>query len=918
MLIITSITTEYQPWPLGLDERAPRFSWTLVSDRNNIRQTSWHLVVKQSGSTVWDSGMRHNDTSHLVQYAGKPLEPCTLYEVFLKVTDNEGCRAEATGGFETGLMDPSVIQAEWITHGYSDDIQPCPVYEKRFTLRGKPKQARVYASALGVYELHINGRKVGDACLAPGWTNYKQRLQYQTHDITDILENVDGQENVLHLVTANGWYKGELGFVIQPNHYGTRTAAIAQVTIRYEDGSEETFGTDTSWQYGSGPIRYAELYHGETIDHTKPLTMEGQAKPHEHTKDTLTAQECEPVRVTKRIKPIATIITPKQEVVLDFGQNLVGVVEARLNCAPGTAVTMKHAEVLDKDGNFYTANLRAARATDTFICAGGKEVFTPSFTFHGFRYLQVIGLGENVNADDFTALVLHSDLKETGFFECSDPDVTRLQQNIQWGQRGNYLDIPTDCNQRDERLGWTGDTQVFAATACYNMQSVRFLSKWYNDLRSEQTLEHGVPGVIPNILGENDGSAAWGDAATIVPWALYQAYGDKVLLGRQYLGMKLWVEYIRSKAKNNLWQTGFQYGDWLALDKEEMSDRIGATDVYLLSSAFYAKSTQLVAQAAKVLGKKEDAKEYEALHKNIVAAFQREYITATGRLVSETQTACVLALHFDLAQEMHRARIVESLQINLSRHNDHLVTGFVGTPYLCAVLSDNGLHELAGTVFMQHDHPSWLYAVGLGATTIWERWNSMKPDGTFDESGMNSFNHYAYGAIGEWMYTRLAGINIASPGYKNILIKPRPIRGITWVNAHTDTPYGRVSVSWKFEHHMFTADISIPVNTCGVIHLPGWQEGKEVGSGNYHFEYTTELELEKPRFSMSTTLGELINHPIARAMFEEHMPGMADNPMIGFVLDKPIAAITGNMPPEGVAFIEMVINRLNRKKTDDL
>jgi len=857
MLAITALTTEYQENPLGLDEKAPRFSWVLTSDGNNIRQDTWRLVVKQSGNAVWDSGIQTDEASHLVKYSGQPLKPCTAYEVFLEVSDNKGQTAQASGGFETGLIDASTVQAEWITHGYPDGFEPAPVYEKRFNLKGKPKQARVYASALGVYELHINNKKAGDAFLAPGWTNYHKRLQYQVYDVTDLLQ--DGRTNVLQIVTANGWYEGELGFDIRPNHYGTRTAAIAQVSIRYEDGTEEIFGTDINWQYGSGPIRYAELYHGETIDHNKPLVMDGNAKKFEYTKDTLTAQECEMVRVTKRLKPIATLITPNQEVVLDFGQNLVGVVEVRVNATPGTAITLKHAEVLDKDGNFYTTNLRTARATDNFICAGGNEVFTPSFTFHGFRYLQVIGLGEDIKAEDFTALVMHSDLMETGFFECSDAKVNRLQKNIQWGQRGNSLDIPTDCNQRDERLGWTGDALAFAATGCYNMQSMRFLSKWYNDLQSEQSPEYGVPHVVPNILGEKDGAAAWGDAATFVPWALYQAYGDKTALENQYPGMKLWVEYIRSKAVNNLWQTGFQYGDWLALDKEEMSDRIGATDVYLIASAFYAKSTYLLAQAAKVLGKEKDVKEYEALYQGIKAAFQREYITATGRLVSETQTACVLTLHFDLAQETNRARIVESLKNNLARHNDHLVTGFVGTPYLCVVLSDNGLHELAGKVFLQHDYPSWLYAVNLGATTIWERWDSIKPDGSIDESGMNSFNHYSYGAIGHWMYTRLAGIHPVSPGYKTVLVKPQPIQGITWVNAHTDTPYGRVSVNWKCEKHIFTADVCIPVNTHATIHLPGWEKAMEVGSGDYHFEYETEMELDIITETRSSHCGALSN-----------------------------------------------------------
>lgn len=913
MLSIQSLTTEYQNHPLGMDEKMPRFSWVMISDCPNTRQKSRRLIVKQLDETVWDSGLVEEENSHLVQYEGIGLEPCTEYQVFLEITDNHGNVAAASAKFETGLMEPARIQANWITHGYPDETEPCPVYEKTFEVTGHPVKARIYASALGVYFLEVNGQKVGDAFMAPGWTNYKKRLQYQAYDITPLL--TPGTENVLHITTANGWYKGELGFIVQPNHYGTRTAAIAQVSILYEDGREETFGTDTSWQYGTGPIRYAEIYHGETIDHNIPLKMDGFAKNFVHAKNMLIAQECEMVRVTKQLKPVASFVTPNNEKVLDFGQNLVGVVRAKLNCAPGTRITLKHAEVLDREGNFYTTNLRAARATDTFVCAGGEEAFTPSFTFHGFRYLQVIGLEGDINPDDFTALVLHSDLLETGSFECSDSSVNRLQQNIQWGQRGNYLDIPTDCNQRDERLGWTGDTQVFAATACFNMRSIRFLSKWLNDLNSEQTLEYGVPGVVPNILGEAEGSAAWGDAATIVPWTLYQAYGDKRMLKRHYPGMKLWVEYIRSKAQNNLWQSGFQYGDWLALDKEELVDRVGATDVYFLASAFFAKSTELVIRAAQALGEEDDVRQYQTLYQDIVDAFRREYITSTGRLVSETQTACVLALHFNLVQPEHRPRVIESLRKNIARHNNHLVTGFVGTPYLCITLSDNDLNDLAGEIFLKHDHPSWLYAVDLGATTIWERWDSMKRDGTFDESGMNSFNHYAYGAIGEWMYTRLAGIIPVSPGYKTIQIKPLPVRGITWIKAHTDTPYGRVFVSWQCKNYLFSADISIPANTSAQIYLPGWDEALEVGSGDYHFEYETNLELEKPRYSMSTTLRELLETPKSRVLMDEHVPGMADNPMIEFVLDKPLTSITGNLAPEGVQLIEHILHVLNSEES---
>jgi alpha-L-rhamnosidase len=435
-------------------------------------------------------------------------------------------------------------------------------------------------------------------------------------------------------------------------------------------------------------------------------------------------------------------------------------------------------------------------------------------------------------------------MPQTGGFECSHTKVNRLWQNIQWGMRGNFLDIPTDCPQRNERLGWTGDAQVFASTAAYIRNTALFFTKWLRDLASEQTAEHGVPHVIPNILGDLDGAAAWSDAAAIIPWEIFNAYGDKRILEHQYKSMKDWVDFITSKAgESRLWQSGHQYADWLALDKEELIDRVGATDIYLVATAYYAYSAGIVAKTAETLGLTKDAEEYEALRREIVAAFQKEYITENGRLVSETQTGCVLALHFGLAQQSLRPRILQSLKTNLFKHNNHLVTGFVGTPYLCHVLSDNGLHELAGEVFLKEDYPGWLNCVNLGATTIWERWDSMKADGSFDESGMNSFNHYAYGSIGNWMVQKLGGLNAAKPGYKKSRIAPMPIKGITQASAELETPYGKLSCAWNCQNGKLSVDITIPANTTADVTLPDKNDTFNLGSGSYHFEYATDLVL---------------------------------------------------------------------------
>ena len=907
-LQLEHITVEYQPGPLGIDTQKPRFSWQLRSDKSNTVQESYSITVSASSVVLWKTGDVQSDRSHLVKYEGKPLSPKTRYQVTISVTDNYARTAHATSWFETGLMDMEHMNASWITHGFDDDIEPCPVFIKSFNLPIKVKQARLYASALGVYQATLNGSRIGDIFLAPGWTCYNKRIQYQTYDVTSLLQS----ENLLEITVGNGWYKGTYGIENQNKNYGSRTAVIAQLEIELEDGTQQIILTDENWSYTTGPRRYSEIYHGEIIDYTFVPQEYGKAVILNHPTNLLVAQECEPVRITKRLKPQKLIITPMGETVLDFGQNLVGIIEAKLNYPKGTVITLRHAEVLDKDGNFYTANLRTAKATDAFICSGGEDVFLPAFTFHGFRYLKIEGLSEAPEPESFTACVLHTDMQITGNFCCSHKGISQLQSNIQWSQRGNFLDIPTDCPQRDERLGWTGDAQVFAATAAYNMKVPLFFAKWLRDLAAEQTLEYGVPRVVPNILRSLEGTAAWGDAATIIPWTMYLAYDDTRILEEQYPSMCAWVEYIRSKTgENGLWQTGFQYGDWLALDKEEGSGNVGATDVYLVASAYYAYSTQILAKTAKVLGYTEDALKYQFLHQSIVEAFQKEYISQTGRMVSETQTACVLALHFDLAKQEDRERILTSLSTNIANHNYHLTTGFVGTPYLCHTLTEHGRHDLAGKIFLKNDFPSWLYAIDRGATTIWERWDSMKVDGAFDETGMNSFNHYAYGSIGSWMYQRLAGIQIISPGYKKSRIAPMPIPGITWVEASIETPYGLLESKWACKNHRFHVDIKIPVNTTAIICLPDKNEEIEVGSGHHHYEYDTIMELELLRFTEESTLRELLDNNLAVELLNEAIPGFSESPTLKLVMHCSIAELATLMPAEVIQILETIISQLN-------
>lgn len=732
--------------------------------------------------------------------------------------------------------------------------------------------------------------------------------------MTELLADRGGASgDVIEITVGNGWYKGIFGFTCTPNQYGDRVALLAELHVVYEDGTREIIGTDTGWQVTTGVVRYSEIYMGETIDSTFHAKESSAAVPFTYPMEQILAQESEPVRITRRTAAKEVIRTPKGETVLDFGQNMAGIVELTVQGKPGQKIVIRHAETLDKDGNFYPETLRQAKSVDTYICDGSRQTFLPHFTFHGFRYICVEGLDE-VNPEDFTACTLHTDMKITGSFSCSNELVNRLQSNIQWGQRSNFLDIPTDCPQRDERLGWTGDAQVFCRTASYNMETALFFRKWLHDMKSEQTAQFGPPHVVPNILADQEAAAAWSDAATVVPWTVYQVFGDKRVLEDQYESMKGYVDYIRAHcSENGLWQTGFQYGDWLALDKEESADRTGATDKYLVANAYYAYSAQLVSKAAQVLGYEEDAREYAKLHQEIAELFDREYITATGRMVSETQTGCVLALHFHLAQEKYRKRIAESLKTNIANHKNHLSTGFVGTPYLCHTLSENGMHDLAGTIFLKEDYPSWLYAVKKGATTVWERWNSIRPDGSFDESGMNSLNHYAYGSIGDWMYEKLAGITPMEPGYKKIRIRPEFIRGITGVDASFDSVYGVVRSAWSCKDGTITVDVTVPANTTAEVFLPEKEEALQLGSGCWHYEYGTKTKLEADRFTEDTTLGALVQEPLAVEMFNRYMPGMLDGPMIEFAYGMSVSELGAVMPPEGVELFRSVLDALNRQ-----
>ncbi len=930
MLTLYDLMTDYRTNPLGLDEPHPAFSWKLRSSRHSVAQASCHIRVLAGEECVWDTGVLTTDQSLHHVYEGAPLKPATCYRVLVEVTDDAGETARAEGTFETGLLDYRKMAAGWITHAFGDDMEACAVFVKSFSAKKPLARARAYVTALGVYAMELNGRRVGDDRFAPGWTSYQERLQVQTYDLTALLEN----ENTLAVTVANGWFKGILGFYGQGSHYGPRTALLAQIELTYADGSSETIVTDESWLSTTGPRRYSEIYHGEVIDYSLAEQEVLPAKAYDWSKEILVGQECEPVRITQRVPVKEVLHTPDGSIVLDFGQNLAGVVEAALSCPKGTKIALRHGEALDEKGNLFTTNLRTARATDTYVTSGGNDLFLPEFTYHGFRYVAVEGLSE-VDPAAFTACVIHTDFRRPGAFSCADPRISQLWRNIDWTMRSNFLDIPMDCPQRDERLGYTGDAEIFTPTALFHGDLALFYRKWLRDLKAEQTDEFGVPLSVPDILRTRVCTPTWHEAATIVPWLLWETYGDKRVLEEQYDSMTRSVEYSRRMAGEGGLLTGENtsfFGDWLALDSPKgpfrkipegilypsNDEKGGGTDFGMTGNVYYLYSIDIMAKTADVLGKAEDAAKWRALYEDVLAKFRAEFITPSGRLVSDTQTAAALALYFDLAPEKDRKRILDGLELKLIKNKKHLTTGFVGTEYLTHVLSRNGYHQLMGDILFKEDCPSWLYEIGLGATTVWELWDGVNEDGSFNLFEMNSLNQYGFATIGNWLFTELAGLTSLVPGWKKARIAPRPVRGIPEIKASYETPYGLLSVDFACRDGKVTAKVSIPENTTAEVSLPG-RDAEVLGSGTYEFEYATSLSYEKTAYSEDSTLGELLTDPDAEKYFAEKAPGLASSGFIRtFVAGLTIEEIRLTLPRSFVPqfaldlFEEMIV-MLNRK-----
>lgn len=885
MLNIKEIYIEHLINPTGL-AKMPWFGWIMESDGKNVIQQKYLLELSDDadfGRLLYQSGWVESDNSTHVTVPEVPLASCTRYYVRVKVGDGrEESGFSAPASFVTGILAGEEWRAAFIT-GEKEKDKDCSkgTYLRReITVKAPVKEAFVCATALGLYHFYINGKKAGEDEMAPGWTSYHKHLLYQTYEVTSQLRQGD---NALGVMLGAGWYKGEMGFLHLRNNYGTRTAFLMQLVVRYEDGAEEWFVTDEQWQGHDGPVTFSEIYDGECYD--ARLEIDGWSSPGLDTvgwhkaerihfpMEALTPQGGCRVRRMEAIPAKRLFQTPSGDMVVDFGQNLTGWPELQISGKSGDVVHVKCFETLDAQGNVYTANLRKARQELRYTCKGGRTLYHPLFTFQGFRYLQILSWPGEPKQEDFTAYPVHSDMEETGSFRCSDPNINQLQHNILWGLKGNFLDVPTDCPQRDERMGWTGDAQIFCRTACYLMNTYTFFRKWLKDVSCDQTPEGGVPHVVPDIISgkeENDwllsqgthSAAAWADVAVINPWTMYQTFGDKTILEEQYDSMKKWIGFMQEHSRDNIWNYRLQFGDWVALDAEEGS-YFGATPNDLTCTAYYAYSTGLFAKIARVLGKTEDAAYYLALYRRIRDTFQRTFFREDGSMTAMTQTAHIIALYFELVPEKYRKQTAQALVRLLEKENGHLVTGFVGTPYFCHALSRNGYTKEAYELLLKEDFPSWLYQVKMGATTVWEHWDGLKPDGTMWSPDMNSFNHYAYGAVGDWLYRVVLGLEIdeGDPGYHHSVISPRTGDAFSFAEGVYKSVYGPIAIRWdRLDQDTITLKVTIPPNTRSTIILePGaepagqsmatdgpeeicfkLEDGRyaaECGSGNYCVTY---------------------------------------------------------------------------------
>ncbi len=872
--------------PFGIDTLMPKLSWEITANQRGFMQSAYQIEVfsgEYRTDRVWDTEKVISVQSIGIPYQGVVLVSRQVYHWRVRVWNQLDQVSEWSdwASFEMGLLSVLDWQANWIEPQQNpttlepvlslfQKLAPVPADWQRDDTQLKPAQflrkefktdraitrGRIYATAHGIYRLELNGQRVGDLELAPEATAYEQYLQYQTYDVTTLL--VSGT-NTLGAVLAEGWYSSRLGLPGDSCQYGDRQAILLQLEIDYSDGTRQIIGSDNTFKASAGPIIYADLFIGERYD--ARLELQGWSRtgfddanwqPVERVDygyANLVAQASEPIRVVAQITPERLFRTPKGESVLDLGQNIFGRIRMQIRGFRGTEINLEHSEVLDEQGNFLQNILgRNKDQKDFYVCRGdGEEIYEPMFTGHGFRYVRITGLPETARLEDFLGIVLGSDLRQSGKFTCSDPRINQLQHNIFWSQRGNMVSIPTDCPQR-ERAGFTGDAQVYMATACFNMDVHAFMTRWLKNMAIEQRPDGQIPTVVPYWksydetfypMQQSHTSAGWGDACIIVPWTLFQVYGDNQVLADNYPMMQRWISYVQQEAQNGLpedltgemtpsrrerqrylWNSGFHFGDWLipSLTAGYQNPFVSAKATKeLITCCFYGYSTQLLADIADAIGQHQDAAKYRELNQKIRQAFTEEYLMPEGRFKADYQGTYVLALKMNMVPDTARGEVAAQL-VRLIRDNGvRLDTGFVSVPYLMDVLCDTGHRDLAIQLLYQKECPSWLYAVDRGATTVWETWDAIAPNGHVNTA---SFNHYSFGAIGDWMYRNLAGIRSTAPGYRTLEIKPEPDGHLTAVSASYQSVYGPVRSAWRIENGEMIVEVTIPANTRAIISLP--------------------------------------------------------------------------------------------------
>ena len=856
--------------PLGFYTAAPTFSWKLPVLKDNKRQTAYQIVVASSSdllpdnADLWDSEKQETDQSVWVKYKGKSLE--SRQKVYWQVKywnqDADASVWSDINHFELGLLSNKDWQAKWIgldtkkenLMGSQNNIIHRPQYlRKEFDVTKNVASARLYITAKGVFDVSINGEDVSDDVMPPGYTPYKERIETITYDVSDLLES--GQ-NTIGVEVAAGWHSGRLGWKKSLWIDTESPKLICQLELTMKDGSQAVITSDESWKgTTNGPIRVSEIYDGETYNANLEMNAWTTNSFDDNTWETVNTfpvegdMRLEPKRHTtvKNKIELATkaIIKKDNTVIFDLEQNMVGVPRLKVPMKKGQTLKVRFAEMLSPDGTFYTDNYRKALSTNYYTASeDGVIEYLPKFTFHGFRYVELSGFdaSKEPSKDWVTGVVQYSDFDENGTFSSSHDKLNQLQSNIVWGLRGNFFDIPTDCPQRDERMGWTGDAQVFGPTSIFNADVYKFWASWMQSVRESQYENGGIPFVVPDVLYNNKVSSGWGDVCTIIPWKVYYRTGDITILEENYEMMKGWVAHHKATSKNYISSMN-SFADWLQPYPENGSNK-GDTSHSLIGTAFFAHSTKLTAQTAAVLGKTEEQAKYEALFADVAKAFENEFFDHTGKVtqVAETQTSYLLALAFGLLPQEKQANAKKHLLETINAADNHLRTGFLGTPLLSQVLDETGEIDLMYKLLFNETYPSWFYSINQGATTIWERWNSYSKDEGFNPMSMNSLNHYAYGAIGEWIYERIAGIAPLEAGYKSIRIAPEPRAPLTSASAHVNTPYGKVSSSWEIVNNEFNLELVIPPNTTATIRMPS--NTKDVLSLNgAAFKESPELKL---------------------------------------------------------------------------